>query len=437
MCGALGAGCAPKYRPTPGQVTAEPAVVEYGTVTAIPIPFHRQRVMVLNGTDAARIVRKVEKSDGVKVALASGLQVLPGGTGELVITLDARDREGAYTGEVTIHWEGDTPSLTIPLQATIESGVLMTVEGPNIEVVGPGDWDFGTIQRQAIEYFDFHIRNSGTEELTLNRIETHCGCVQAWADERRVAPGDTLPIHVRVTASVYPGRTPRKTVTITSNDPDRPVLTLLVYGTIEDAFTIEPALVDFKEVTPGTSPEIDVIVRANTEGAPRADTVTLEADGFIVERHPERETDGVVAAATVRIKADAPRGPFDRRLHVAFAPDSGLTDALVPVRGTIGAALTVAPTAVNFGLVREDEVYHRVLRIADVNDLAALQVDCQMNYLRAAVERDGAGARVRLTLAPLHGMGAVTGTVVLTDTATDRTRTVPVVMQFERASVGK
>lgn len=420
----------------PGRVVAQPSSVDFGTVTAVPIPFHRQHVTVLNGTDRSLLVKHVEKSDAVTVFLSSGRVVPAGGTGELVLTLDARKREGDYTGAVTVHWEDETPPLTIPLTASIGEGVAATVVGPNIEVVGPTEWDFGTIQRQAVEYRDFEIRNSGTETLVLTSIETHCGCVQAWADERRVLPGETLPIHARVTASVYPGRTPQKTITITTNDPDTPILSLMVHGVIEDSFTIEPSPVSFGEVEPGASPAVEVTVRAKGVTPTRAAQVDIGSDVVLVERHPDAETGDVVAALTLRINPDARRGPFDLRLQVMFPPDSGLAPAAVPVTGTIGAALDVAPTAINFGLVRENEVYHRTLRVPTVSDLDALEVDCQMNYLRAEVERDGAGARVKLTFAPLRGMGTVTGTVVLTDRGADRMRRVPVVMQFERPSVG-
>ncbi len=460
MCLAALAGCTPDEPLPAGAVDVRPAVVEFGNITDSPIPFHRQRVVLRNGTDHSLVVKRVEKSEGLKVELASGRIVPAGGTGDAVITLNARNRPGAYAGDITFYWESDDPPVTIAVRGMIESGVLATVAGPNLEVVGPRDWDFGTIQRQAVEDYDFTIRNSGTEPLVLTRIETHCGCVQAWADERRLAPGATASIHVRVTARVYPGNTPRKTITIASNDPDTPVTTLLVYGVIEDSFTVEPLPsqsddgpaegpqvargsvgvegVTFGEVAPGTAPEAALLVRSTLDDPQPATRVALTPENDIVrvERLPAQEGGDVVAAVTLRINPDAPRGPFDLRLQVAFAPESGLATAAIPVSGTVGAALAVVPTAVNFGLVREGEVYHRTLRVPEVSELAALQVACQLNYLRADVQREGGGARVRLTLAPLHGIGTVTGAVVLTDRGTDRTRRIPVAMQFERAAVG-
>ena len=136
------------------------------------------------------------------------------------------------------------------------------------------------------------------------------------------------------------------------------------------------------------------------------------------------------------VHPDAPRGPFEVSLIATFDPAAGVRDAVVPVRGTVGLALPVTPTAVNFGLVREQEVYRRTLLVGEVPDPGTLRVDCELNYLTAEVEDDGGGARISLRYAPLRGMGAVKGQVVITDSATGRTRRIPVALRFEQASVG-
>lgn len=425
-----------RTRPAPGRIAVDPADVDFGTVTRAPIPFHRKKVIIWNGLDHAVVMRRVEKTEGMSVQLAMGRLVAAGGQNEIILTFDARERSGPFEGTVTILWEDDTDPLRIPVRAAVEAGEMAKLTGPQLEIVGPGDWNFGTIQRQAVEFKDFIVRNAGTEPLVIDSVETHCGCVQGWVEQNTVLPGHTLPIHVRVTASVYPGKTPRKTVTVVTNDPDTPVTTFIVYGVIVDSFTIEPAPVEFGEIEPGTSPELPVIVRAQDTEPVRAAEVTISADMIRVERHPEKEVDDVVAALTLRPAPDAPLGPFDLRLTVAFDPATGLTPAVVPVRGTVGAALAVVPTAVNFGLVREQQVYTRRLHVPDVPDVSTLRVESQVTYLSATVVQDGPHARIDLTYAPRQGMGDVTGSLLVTDDATGRTRLVPVALRFERDSVG-
>lgn len=432
---ALCAGCG--KAPPPGVVSATPGEIDFGVVRDKPVPFHRAHIRIANRTVRDHMVADVEASDHLKFEMASGIIVPAGGDGEGVVTLDARGATGDFNGEVVIRWASDDAPIRIPVHAKVEKGVIRQAAGPNVAVIGPRDWDFGTIQRQAVKFFDFTVKNTGEQPLIFESVETHCGCVQAWPLKNRLVPGEETKIRARVTAHVYPGTRPRKTITVETNDPDTPVLTFQVYGHIQDTFTIEPSPVDFGELPRGEGGTLTVRVHRNVPDVPKATAIDILSTVMGLKRLPDEEQGDVVAAAEISVPADAPSGTFETELTVKFGlEDRGIADLTVPVRGSVEGGLPVVPALVNLGLVEVGHSVTRVLRIPDIPDYRTIEVQCEMNYLSAKVEPEGTGARILLTYAPEFGEGTVVGRALITDRASDRGRAVPVAAKFARQSRG-
>ena len=89
------------------------------------------------------------------------------------------------------------------------------VKGPGIEVI-PEDHDFGRVQQNAKLEKEFEIRNIGTEELTIGRISTSCGCTAALTSEKFLKPGESTTLKVEVETRMYKGDIER-TVSVASN----------------------------------------------------------------------------------------------------------------------------------------------------------------------------------------------------------------------------
>ena len=89
------------------------------------------------------------------------------------------------------------------------------VKGPGIEVT-PEDHDFGRVQQNAKLEKEFEIHNIGTEELTIGRISTSCGCTAALTSEKFVKPGESTTLKVTMESRMYKGEIQR-TVSVASN----------------------------------------------------------------------------------------------------------------------------------------------------------------------------------------------------------------------------
>ncbi|HEX9724044.1 MAG TPA: DUF1573 domain-containing protein [Vicinamibacteria bacterium] len=94
-------------------------------------------------------------------------------------------------------------------------GTRKQVKGPGIEVT-PENYDFGRVQQNQKLEKEFEILNIGTEELTIGRISTSCGCTAALTSDKFVKPGESTTLKVTLETRMYKGAIER-TVSVASN----------------------------------------------------------------------------------------------------------------------------------------------------------------------------------------------------------------------------
>jgi hypothetical protein len=103
-------------------------------------------------------------------------------------------------------------------------------KGARLEIE-PSEHDFGAVRQDQKLTHDFLVRNTGTEDLTLLRIATSCGCAAALPAERVVPPGGTTTLQVTHETRKYKGAVERS-ISIASNDRKR-VATVKVRAFVE------------------------------------------------------------------------------------------------------------------------------------------------------------------------------------------------------------
>lgn len=106
---------------------------------------------------------------------------------------------------------------------------------PHLTLV-PGDQlDLGAFKETELQKRTVWIKNTGDEEMVIQRIFTGCSCTKVEYEDREIAPGDSLQLNIRFSGK---GRKPgpvRKTVRIMSN-ADNSLSILFVKGEITRHF---------------------------------------------------------------------------------------------------------------------------------------------------------------------------------------------------------
>ena len=98
---------------------------------------------------------------------------------------------------------------------------------PRIEVVGGDTVDLGR-GRPGLLLRQIAITNTGSDPLRILELNSGCGCLIGRLESDMIAPGDTAVMTMTVETSGQVAESWRRTLTIRSNDPQRPTVDLLV-----------------------------------------------------------------------------------------------------------------------------------------------------------------------------------------------------------------
>ena len=81
--------------------------------------------------------------------------------------------------------------------------------------------DFGALDEGVTVSHEFTLKNSGASPLKIDQVRSTCGCTVAKLETKELAPGASTKLAVKFNTKNRQGAQ-RKTITITSNDPESP-----------------------------------------------------------------------------------------------------------------------------------------------------------------------------------------------------------------------
>ena len=113
-------------------------------------------------------------------------------------------------------------------------------------------FDFGERDNAGFVEHDFPIRNAGTLPLEIRNVRASCGCTAVKPSRNVVQPGDSAAISARFDLRGRNGMQ-TKTITVTSNDPEKPDLVLQLKGTAMQALRAQPSTLFFGRLEAGAS----------------------------------------------------------------------------------------------------------------------------------------------------------------------------------------
>ena len=103
--------------------------------------------------------------------------------------------------------------------------------GPRM-VITPASWDFGSVREGKVVKRAFEVRNDGRSVLVIQSAMENCECVKAKLERERIEPGKSAIVFISVDTAGEAGAF-TGTVSILSNDPDAPMRTIRITGTVK------------------------------------------------------------------------------------------------------------------------------------------------------------------------------------------------------------
>jgi hypothetical protein len=102
---------------------------------------------------------------------------------------------------------------------------------PKIAFDNP-NYNFGEVKAGTLVTYDFQFVNNGKTNLEIRKINTTCGCTSSAPKDKIIKPGASSSIKATFNTTGYKNAQ-TKVVTVITNDPASPTITLWLKGTVQ------------------------------------------------------------------------------------------------------------------------------------------------------------------------------------------------------------
>jgi hypothetical protein len=132
--------------------------------------------------------------------------------------------------------------LAIPSLAGAETGPVINFDDEN--------HDYGRVMYGDKVTHEFTVTNTGDETLIIEKLESTCGCTKAVKGASEVPPREKTHIFASFDTSGLSAGKKQKKLYVYSNDPKRPMVTLIVAADVVKELSIDPPSLARKLPTP-------------------------------------------------------------------------------------------------------------------------------------------------------------------------------------------
>src|SRR3989338_7648539 len=109
------------------------------------------------------------------------------------------------------------------------TGIASASHNPRLEIT-PESWDFGRVTEAEVLTHKFEVKNTGNDTLEIKHITTSCGCTTATMFYRKLYPGESAEIVVKLDLrEIKAQERIKRDVYIESNAPEQRLKTVSVY----------------------------------------------------------------------------------------------------------------------------------------------------------------------------------------------------------------
>jgi uncharacterized protein DUF1573 len=176
-------------------------------------------------------------------------------------------------------------------------------------------FDFGKVEQGDQVNHLFRFTNQGGRDLRIESVKTSCGCTAAVISSEVTAPGQEGTISATFDTTKFFGEKVKE-VTVHSNDPMQPVVTLTLQGEIAVEVEVNPAQLYLGKIRRGAS-ATHTIELLHDASKPISITNVVSDSPLISVQTEELEKEGKKGKKLlVTLKKDAPLGRVSTEINV-------------------------------------------------------------------------------------------------------------------------
>ena len=265
--------------------------------------------------------------------------------------------------------------------------------------------------------------------MVIENVRTSCGCTAALVSAKRVAPEEEGEIRVTFDSTGRLGKSHKK-VTVWSNDPDAPKVTLTMSGTVWSEVEVTPPRIGFGDVDRATldsasgkgekkedlRPWREVHVRFRTNPKLRVTEAVASSNAVEVEVMPRAVEDSGEDVVRIGITPEAPIGLLTEDVTI-FVTSKVKPSVSVRVHANIRGALVVTPSSLALTASKKDMSYQRQVFVwkKGKKNLRIIEVEDRTGIFTAEVValKPGEKYRIDLTVKADAEAGPIKGKVIV------------------------
>lgn len=201
--------------------------------------------------------------------------------------------------------------------------------------------DKGRLAKGTPAEYVFTVRNTGKSELNISEVRPSCGCTVASFD-KSIAAGASGSVKATIDTSRFQGPI-AKTVTVKSNDPSKPEMTLTMKADIYQLVEVLPSDRAMLTTVRGESATKSFTIKSNQPDAPPLEITGVEAKIPGLSHKLIKVADGYQLDLT--LAGDAPVGPLAGEVKLE-TNNPKVPLVTIQVSGNVRGPILVAPSAV-------------------------------------------------------------------------------------------
>lgn len=404
---------------------------------------HRITVKVLNH-GAADLAVSQERLRGSISVDHSEVKIPPGESRSLTFVVVAPKTPGPFSASAGFHtndpgqplvlWKvtgvvaGGSPTAAEPRPAQpTAAGTTPAKRAAKVRMTGPypvvvipkTTLDAGVINKGEPAHYEFKVKNTGKATAIIT-AKPGCGCTVAEYDQR-IPPGGVGTIRARLDTTAYTGQV-SKEITVTTNDPTRPVIHLTITAQVKPHVQVLPSDRYYARIYEGESITHEFTLYSND---PQPLKITSVSDSshklklellpaqVPVKGRPKQTKPGYRLRVT--IPKDLPPRVFASTVTVEtnnrHEPRINLT-----ISGVVLKEITASPSTLYFVIRNEKERPTRVLSVTKRNGTFRItKVDVGGLPLKVKISNPHAARSCRVEFTYTGGWkpGFINGMVVL------------------------
>jgi hypothetical protein len=252
-----------------------------------------------------------------------------------------------------------TPLPNVPsTEATPVTGDVPSIEFKELT------YDFGEIEEGQEVTHIYKFNNTGKGSLKVDSVRTSCGCTAALVTAETVAPGAEGDIKVTFKTAGKKGDQAKR-ITVRSNDPKNPIVTLTIKGKVKVELDVTPDTIFFGQIKKNQGLQREIKIMPSNQKDFKIESIKSSSEFITTTMDKYKEAEMTGYKVMVNLSEKMKPGSVSESITIN-TNNTKKPQIKISISGRILGDIVVTPTSLSFVSSAMD--VKNIRRLVVVND---------------------------------------------------------------------